>query len=285
MKILIADNNSIYSYIAIDDLLSAALPTCGEALIINVADLWAGEHDVSGINNYSRFSRTMIAVERETRAYQESVLREAEDAVSKAVDHLRLHLPGWNICSDVLRGKPSSVLLKKAGEWAPDLFVLGSQERSAIGRFFLGSMSKTIAEGVKCSVRVVRRCCERDIAVPLRIIVGASSPAELKCVVQALDDRQLTPGTEVRLIMAEDEGSMVTVAAASLYADKMRAADLNTSVEINQGSLELTLVNAANQWGADAIFVAASGAADNSGLSELSSSLITDANCTIEVVR
>jgi hypothetical protein len=88
----------------------------------------------------------------------------------------------------VLTGTPAWELIDAANDWKADLVVVGSQGRSAIGRFFLGSVSQKVAEIANCSVRVVRRTSANDGA-PTKIIAGASSLTGAKEVIQALGRR------------------------------------------------------------------------------------------------
>jgi hypothetical protein len=85
--------------------------------------------------------------------------------------------------TEVLEGSPSRELLRKAEEWQPDLIVVCSQGRSALGRFFPGSVSKKLATESRSSVRVVRRIAERNDDEPPRIMIGVDgSPGAERAV-------------------------------------------------------------------------------------------------------
>ena len=56
----------------------------------------------------------------------------------------------------VLTGSPVSEILKEMERSDYDLLIVGSQGKSAIGRFFIGSVSDRLAKHAKIPVMVVR---------------------------------------------------------------------------------------------------------------------------------
>jgi nucleotide-binding universal stress UspA family protein len=205
---------------------------------------------------------------------------------------MRRQFPDWTVHSEVLRGTPADALLGKVDEWKPDLIVGGAQGRSAIARFFLGSVSKAVAEKASCSVRVVRRGVKKTDDAHMEIILGAKNPAEAERIVAAVGRRVWPEDTRIRLIAVDETVAAGGVAAycpdgKSMYetaADSLATVCLKVSLQIESGDPKTIFLEAADAWQADAIFVSA-GRANDSGLDETSSSLITNAKCTVEVVR
>lgn len=158
MKVMIAYDGSAYADAALDDLRYAALPREAEALIISVGDGLVSTSssiaEVVGTALTSRRVTSAIAVAREQAA---RLLLEARGFASQARRRVLSYFPGWEVRIKVLEGSPSRELMREAERWQPDLVVVGSHGRSALGRFFLGSVSKALAAKARCSVRIARR--------------------------------------------------------------------------------------------------------------------------------
>jgi len=293
MRVMIAYDGTAYADAAIDDLRCAGLPHATKVMIVSVVDALASNPPISEFDLQSLASRRVEAVLSKVNFHRKSIIREAEESAAKAVDRLRSQFPEWEISGEVLQGTPAVELLRKAAEWKADLIVAGSHGRGAIGRFFLGSVSKKIAEKANCSVRIVRRGSAKSVAAPTKIIVGASSLQDVEQVVQAVGRYALSDKTEVCLIKVDDGVSLGRVSFVYPYAtaileqsaDELRAAGLEVSVDIKSGDLKSVLLEEAENWEADAILVVADGANDESGLTRTAASLITDANRTVEIVR
>jgi nucleotide-binding universal stress UspA family protein len=191
-----------------------------------------------------------------------------------------------------LIGKPAKKLLSLAEEWNADLIIGGSHERSAIGRFFLGSVSRSVAENAISSVRVVRYGFEKVNTEPIEIILGVRNPAEIKQLVETLATRIWPPQTRIRLIAVDDGAS--ARADAAFFADgksayesaveRLTTDDVEVTVQIQSGDLTKVLLDFADDGRADAIFVL-DGKADGRGLDVTAYDLITNAKCTVEIVR
>jgi nucleotide-binding universal stress UspA family protein len=53
-------------------------------------------------------------------------------------------------------GEPRGLILDAAKSWQSDMIVLGSQGRSGLDRFLIGSVSEAVAVHAHCSVEVIR---------------------------------------------------------------------------------------------------------------------------------
>lgn len=65
--------------------------------------------------------------------------------------------PGLRVTPVLLEGRPREAILREAEQWGADLIVVGSHGYGPVRRFFLGSVSLSIALHAPCSVEIVRR--------------------------------------------------------------------------------------------------------------------------------
>lgn len=287
MKVMIAYDGSAYADAALDDLRYAGLPREAEALIISVGDGLVSTSssiaEVVGTALTSRRVTSAIAVAREQAA---RLLLEARGFAAQARRRVLSYFPDWEVRTRVLEGSPSRELLREAERWQPDLVVVGSQGRSALGRFFLGSVSKALAAKARCSVRVGRREDVKSDGAPLRIIVGVDGSPGAAQAVRAVGARAWPAGTEVRLIVVDDGSSLTEIAEGA--RGLLLWEGLNASVEIREGDPRHVLIDEAREWAADSIFVGSHGLDhldEGSGLGSVAAALVTDATCSVEVVR
>ena len=295
MKVMFAYDGSTCADEAIKDLRGAGLPPHGEALIVLVADISktaiANSHELGVLGKYVStrlLEETIALTEHETAR----AINDAKKFALRGGRRLLAKLPEWSVNGLVAVGDPAEELLRKANDWKPDLIIAGSRGRGAIGRFFLGSVSKKLAENALSPVRIARGGFEKPGDAPVKIIIGANTLPDAEKLVRAVGSRVWTGGTEVRLVKVDDGFSVGRVSAVYPYAaaileesmEKLRAAGLTVSARITNGSLKTILLEEAENWQADSIFVLA-GRGEETGLSEAATILVTDAACTVEVVR
>lgn len=312
MRILIGYDGSVSADAAIDDLQRAGMPREAEALIVSVGETMMPPssigNDVAGPPPTS--PRVISALEQaEARAAQ--VLKEAEEFAAKAGDRVRSYFPDWDVQAVGLTGWPSTDLISKADDWKADLVVVGSQGRSALGRFVLGSVSKKVVTDSHHSVRVARGVLEKNNGTPPRIMIGVDGSPEAENAVRAVGMRVWPHGTEVRIISVNDGTSpgrisRVLPTAAAMIAssnekaaevarqmvewaeNELRAIGLQVSAAVEKGNPERVLIEEARKWDADSIFVGGrkfKGAVERFRLGSVSTALVTKAHCSVEVVR
>jgi len=88
--------------------------------------------------------------------------------------------------------------------------------------------------------------------------------------------------------MACNEMAAVKTRMMLEWADKeLRAVGLNVSVEIKEGMPLRTLIEAVHKWEADSIFIGSHGLGSDeaAGLGEVAAGLLTDAHCSVEILR
>jgi nucleotide-binding universal stress UspA family protein len=308
---MIAYDGSAYADAAVDDLRRAGLPREAEALVVSVGDgLVSAPLPIAEVAGTALTSRRVISAIAVAKEQALRLFAEARGFAAHARDRVLAYFPEWEVHTRVLEGSPAQELLRKAEEWGPDLIVVGSQGRSALGRFFLGSVSKSLATHARGSVRVGRRGIEKEDGAPVRLVVGVDGSDGARWAVFAVATRAWPAGTEVRLVVVDD-GSALTRADvrlrleevftggdegppinAHLMAEGARMvladAGLNASVEVREGDPRRVLVDEARGWAADSIFVGSYGSGSpvrNSDLGGVASALVTDATCSVEVVR
>jgi len=124
MKIMIGYDGSPHAEAALADLRRAGLPRKVEAMVLSVSEEWIpAPASLGGVaTSFPRF---------ESEAEDEA-LKLARSA--KAV--LKTLFPDWQVHAEAVTGSPGNMLIWRSDEWKPELIVVGSQGRTALGRFF-----------------------------------------------------------------------------------------------------------------------------------------------------
>ncbi|HKX33074.1 MAG TPA: universal stress protein, partial [Blastocatellia bacterium] len=158
MKIMIGYDGSPRTDAVLADLGRAGLPRKVEAMVLAVSEEWIpAPASLGGVaTSYPKF-------ESET---QDEALKLAQSA--KAV--LKRLFPDWQVHAEAVTGSPGNMLIWQSDKWKPDLIVVGSQGRAALGRFFFGSVSQKVLHQANCSVRIARPGRKSPVA-PVRLIV------------------------------------------------------------------------------------------------------------------
>ena len=306
MKLLLAYDGSRCAESAIDDLCQAGLPETGDALLIAVAEVWLPPRDAIA-------EPALPYIDDIVRAHLERSEKELEEAWSQArqaVARLRITLPGWTVTSLATYGSPAWEILSASDEFDADLIVVGSHGQSALSRFFLGSISQKVLTEARCSVRVARGKNQIDPA-PARIVVGFDGSRGSSAAVDAVVARRWNEGSEVRLVAATEE---ITPSAITRFVapvakmveevniteqhwidhlagpalEKLRQIGVEASIHIHNGNPKDIIVEEAESWGADSIFVGANAYGSRlqrAILGSTSAAVAARAHCSVEVVR
>jgi nucleotide-binding universal stress UspA family protein len=227
----------------------------------------------------------------------QAAFAEAQKLVKHAAEHLQTAFPSWRVQSEALPGFAHWGILEKSRDWKPDLIVVGSHGRNLIGRFMLGSSSLKILSEAECSVRIARNSTARtsDDDSPQRIVVGIDGSQDSVLAVEMISRRQWRQDSAVRLVTAiepvmtpylEDDLHQAEDLRA-FAADKLEAAGLHVSTVVRTGDAKRILVEEAEKWGADAIFLGAKGHnfVERVLLGSVSYAVSARAHCSVEVVR
>lgn len=309
MKILIAYDGSAYADVALQDLQRAGLPRKAEAIVLSVAEAWLPPTPPSYETVDSIFATDPTA-DAETVGKRELGAREeAQSFAMEAAKRIQSGFPDWNVRAEAKSGSPASEILAKADDWEPDLIVSGSHGRSAIGRLILGSVSHKIVTEARCSVRVGRNSTSHS-GPSARIVVGVDGSPDAGHAALAAAARNWPGGSEVRLIAVCDKvtptiaGSFIppvvhwveeenlatieiTRKMVQSLEEQFRSAKLRVSSVVKPGDPKRVLVEEAEAWKADCIFVGARGLSriDRFLLGSVSAAVAGRAHCSVEVVR
>lgn len=273
------------------DLRRAGLPSRAQVVVVSVADLVPIPLDPP--------STPLPDAVRRARARAARELDAARRTAEAAAGVLRGAFPSWSISAEAQADAPAWAIVRKATEWLPDLIVVGSHNHSALGRLLLGSVAQTVLAHASRSVRIVRAPAAQDAAPP-RLVVGMDGSPEAAAAVARVATGHWPQGGHVRLVTVldatmasllklDDETDEHAAAArlAEEAAERLRAAGLDISTAVVEGSPKRVLVDVAEGWRADCLFVGARGlrAVERILLGSVSASVAARAHCSVEVVR
>jgi nucleotide-binding universal stress UspA family protein len=304
MKILIAYDGSQGADDALDDLPRAGLPPLAEALIVSVAEVFApptGPAEAAG-------SVQVPPAVRRAWAEATQAIEAARALALQACARVQALFPDWQVRAEAFADSPAWGVIKQADTWHPDLIVVGSHGRSALGRLVLGSVSQMIVTEARCSVRVARRH-DRAGAAPVRLVLGVDGSSHAKAAVDAMAARVWPPGSAVYVVAVLDarlatappptppleEWSGASASETQTWVHSMvealgqplQAAGLAVSSDIKEGDPKRVLPDIAAQWDADCLVVGARGLSrvQRFLLGSVSAAVAARAHCSVEVIR
>jgi nucleotide-binding universal stress UspA family protein len=312
VKVLIAYDGSESADTAIDGLRRAGLPNQADALVVSVAEVWlpAPEHEASLKDTVAS---EIPGLDR-ARARAMERMKLAEEAAQSACERVSQIFPQWQLKHQALSGSPPHEILNLASRWEPDLIVVGSHGRTALGRFVLGSVSQKVLTEAQTSVRISRETIGTGGSA-VRVVVGVDGSDGAKSALRVVALRDWPPGSEVRVVVAEDP--LVTNSAYRLIppvdefiaevneaehgmAEKLAAGAVKElsatlkgkSVTVSSvvviGVPKQALVAHAEEFGADCIFTGATGLSnpiERFLVGSVSAAVAARASCSVEVVR
>jgi nucleotide-binding universal stress UspA family protein len=307
MKLLIAYDGSECADAALEDLRSAGLPKQAEVLVMSMADVFLPPP----INEEIDDTFPMQVPEGVKRAHAHAArrLKEAESMATRASEQIKRMFPEWEVNHLALADSPAWSILREADKWKADLIVVGAQGHSVLGgRLILGSISQRVLYEAACSVRIARtRNVDKNY---LRLLIGVDSSPYSTAAVEAVCRREWPKETEVRLLAVVDTVMAIAPDPAqpevqkwievgdeedwdkisrlfAPQADKLRNAGLNATVVIRRGNPTEEILEEAESWGADSIFLGAKGARgiERLLLGSVSSAVAARASSSVEVVR
>ena len=310
MKVVIGYDGSDSAVAAVRGLHRAGLPGDAEALVISVADV------SPPVPQYSEAPPTVrkrgwhdAPIVQKAQALADEARAQAQTLAAEGANFVKSEFPGWKVTHAAFAGSPYAALLEPSEE--ADLLVVGSQGRSAVGRFVLGSVSQNVLSHAPCSVRVSRSPSadsKRDARV--RIILGVDGSPGAALAVSAVAARPWPPRTEVKVIAvldtrfwtalanpetlawawidpAEEDGRSWACRAVDAVTRELASAGLEAIGVVESGDPKRVLLDEAERWGADCIFVGAKGHSrvERFLIGSVSAAVAARAHCSVEVVR
>ena len=314
MKILIAYDGSESADTGIDGLQRAGLPIEGvEALVVSVAEVWLPppprDEVIDDTFPFQIPAGVKLARERAAR-----IVEQTQELAKRGRMRVRSIFPQWTVSHEAVSGSPAFELLNRAGEWPPQLIVVGSHGHTALGRFVLGSVSQKVLTEAQTSVRVARRATGAG-ASSERVVVGVDGSTGAQAAVRAVAARGWSAGSEVRVVVAEDlmkafpvsllippvgefvdevntdERTQAEEFAAEAVKELRAGLDdkgVTVSSVVDAGDPKQVIVRHAEEFGADCIFTGATGTSsriERFVLGSVSAAVAARAHCSVEVVR
>lgn len=311
MKILIGYDGSDCAEAALDDLARAGLPDTAEVHILSIAEVWLPPPPPSSYEILEEARTATSPVELQSDfAKRCPATKEALVLAERARERVQSRFPNWKVSADSSYGSPAWELIAEADRWKPELIVVGSHGRTALERFVLGSVSQRVLTEAMCTVRIARgRVEEPD--TPARIIVGTDGSPASDEALRALAGREWPAQSEVKVIMVDDPlapeflGKLIPPLGRVLEEDRreerawvekiskhaleiLRVAPIKVDYAVREGDPKQELPKAAEEWGADCIFVGSAGFSNRFErfvLGSVSAAVAARAHCSVEVVR
>jgi len=294
MKILIAYDGSECANAALEDLSAAGLPPESEALVLSISEYWMPPESVPETSLAVRLDNVEFKRARETA---KAALAQAEELAAKAAKRVQQKFPAWQVRHEACDDSPAWGVVKRADEWKPDLIVVGSHGRNLVGRFVLGSVSLKVLTEAQCSVRVARKSESRiEDETPVRLVVGIDGSHGAHQAVAAVANRAWREGGAARLVNVVEpryngagmEEEMKRASDLQQYAaHQLGENGLHVSSVVREGDPKRVLIEEAEKWGADCIFIGAKGHRfmERMLLGSVSYAVAARAHCSVEVVR
>jgi len=287
MRVIVAYDGSECADAALDDLWNAGLPGDTRFKVLSVVEHWLPPP--SGLEVVEHVD------------YQD----EYAALAARAVARLRAMRPSWEVDAELCAGSPATAIIEKADEWKPDLLLVGSHGRTALGRFFFGSVSHKLSHDAHCSVRVCRGRV-KEPGAPVRLIVAVDGSKGAEVAVRSAASREWPKGSEARVVNASwtvptltpplgsgpiinwfhEENARVKAAVDGAVA-RLNGVGLKAESVIEEGDPKEVLVRVAENWGADCIFLGARGRGrlERFLIGSVSSAVVARAHCSVEVTR
>ncbi len=312
MKILIGCDGSGYMDVIRTDLREAGLPKEAEVIVLSVADVWLPEPWMPGLEAGMQVSLSASVFEAVMNSgdMAKEEVQTAEGWAKEFAELLAQDFPKWSIRVEAYAASPASAILDRAKSWQADLIVMGARGSSELERLLLGSVSSQVLAEATCPIRISRPHRHKPTEGQ-RILIGVDGSDTALQTVTAVAQRSWNVGTEACLVVAIDESlSTAPRSVFSLFNDDNTAreeAELEARIEdlleqeigklalagiratslTTRGKPGYVLMEEAEQWQADMIFVGAQGVRghENSRLGRVARAIAERSPITVEIVR
>lgn len=312
MKVLIGYDGSSCSDSAIADLRHAGLPPKTEALVVTVGNVWPQASPSAYERPSPQEAAHLSTAAKAARHVAAEAMAEARSTCAAGAAKLRSTFPGWTVRDEAVGDWPHHGLLAAAERWRPDLLAVGSYGRSGVGRLLFGSVSQAALTYGHCSVRIGRCAADdaRRVDAPVKVAVGVDGSVDAAAAVSAVASRHWPAGSSALVLIAVDlplsmalagigppmatlpnepaaDGHAWAKRTAAAVERELQDAGLTATSVVREGDPKRVLVDEAEQWGADCLFVGAQGHGrlEKFFLGSVSAAVAARASCSVEVVR
>jgi nucleotide-binding universal stress UspA family protein len=309
MKLLIGFDGSEPAKTAIGDLLRAGLPESGvNAEVICVAEVYPPLPPDCFEAPLQDDQDSTPAI-RKAHQLARIALAEANTLAHRGAEVVRTSFQGWRVTTHACGGSPYHEIIERASQTRPDLIVLGSHGRGALGRALFGSVAQKVLAYAPCSVRIGRHKPSLDKWEPLRLLIGFDDSDGANSAVRTVAARTWPARTEVVIATALDVQttgaiSQVLASPASEAAARveenawitgpiarakraLERSGLEVSSYVDEDSPRHLIVREAQERGIDCVFVGARGLnrIERFLIGSVSSTVAARLHCSVEVVR
>lgn len=293
MRVLIAVDGSSGSEISVSELRRAGMPPAVEALVLSVADVILPA-DAESVHQPE--PGWLAAAMDHALADATDAVEQARAVALGAKRTIESAFPHWTVHAEACADSPAWGIVKKAEEWKAGLIVVGSHNRSTLGRLMLGSVSQTVLLYAPASVRISRGS-EHPEDWPIRLVAGEDGSPDAEAALSALAARAWPAGATLSLVTVIEPAIAMTARLSGegtwpkqvnqRSLDKLSAAGLTVSPLVAEGDPRRVLLAEAERVGADCIFIGARGLRGIKRLllGSVSTAIAARAHCSVEVVR
>ncbi len=297
MKILIGYDDSQSSQVILEDLKRAALPKHANITVTTAEPVWIPPSDFTALPPSAISSRIAgsVALLNQKAA---AALRDAEVLLRRVSYSISADHPEWAVHTEFLRSEPASGLIERARDLRADLLIVGSSNRSALERIFMGSVSRRVVAEADCSVRISMSCNKVPGESPIRWVAGVDSLMTGELMADHLLRRQWPPGSVLMLVTAtsSDPVNGITPIGQMLDAqdthrlifDELESSGLKLVSKVAEGEPASLLLEMAAALSADCIAVGSrniKGTLNQFILGSVSANVVAEGLCSVEVVR
>ncbi len=275
-------------------------------MVLSVGEIRTGGEPALNIEPGMTLAAYAIDNVQETIQYAREA---AEEDTAQGVKAVAALFPKWETTATARLHSPASTILEVADVWKPDLIVMGSHGRGAIGRLFLGSISLRVASEAPCSVRIVRPRRNPNHDRPLTVLLSFDGSNGARKTVHKLVQRGWPPDTHLHIVavidfsvLASPEYIWLAAGDVGIYQE-MKESRIEQSVSALEremakhfkkvtsampvGTASHEILAEAKQVHADTIFIGSRGLSgfERMLLGSVAHSVAAHAETTVEIVR
>jgi nucleotide-binding universal stress UspA family protein len=321
-KVVVGYDGTAASDAALADLRRAGLPGDLDCVVLNVTTGWVTREQERAERSLEDDEEAVIQAGRgavkagavavapavvSRPEIDEGAVHEARVLAESAAARLAQWFPRWAVRVAVRPEAPAWGIAEFAREWGADLVVVGTHDRSGLGRLIHGSVFQTLLVDAPCSVRVARSPWTSEPAAQ-RIVIGLDGSRDADAAIGEVAERTWPAGSAAHLVSAYNPVFMPGTAyfGMSIGLEDFNDEDLREVFDqqarartvLALSGLTITqsvrlddpvalLLEEAGHWGADTIVLGARGhrAIERILLGSVSASVARRAHCSVEVIR
>jgi nucleotide-binding universal stress UspA family protein len=290
MKIVLATDFSKSSENAVEAVLARPWSPDTSFYVLHVVDLFVLTSSIGYLESF---------IEKETA--------ESKKLCQSIVERFRAK--GNQAELTILEGYPQTAIVDFAKDQNADFVMLGSHGHTALSRFLVGSVARSVLQHAHCSVEIVRARAADSATRPMKILLAVDGSPHSMAAAQSVARRNWPEMSEVRVISVVDPGvpAMDHWYWSGEVAMQLRDSALRlgeTAVEAAQkilagcglrtdgnvltgGGAKWRVLDDAKDWGADLIVVGSHGrrGVKRLLLGSVSESVALHAECSVDVIR